>query len=102
MTGFMGLEKAARFTITPESTRIGEPVSERDWADRKAFEIVSKWLRDPITKPMRDAIRFEENEDRHPADPERMMFVVLGVNIREELRRTVEQERARVPGDVRD
>lgn len=63
-------------------------MSERDWADIKAFEIVSEWLRDPVTKPMRDTIRFEENKNRHPADPENMMFVVLGVKIREELRRT--------------
>lgn len=63
-------------------------MNKEDWTERRAREIVfEEWLKDPITKPMRDAIKFENNGERHPAEPERMMFCVLLVMIREELRK---------------
>jgi len=65
-------------------------MGEQYVTDKQAFEIVSKWLADPITKTMRDAIKFEDNLNHHPAMPENMMFVVLGVMIREELRRVAD------------
>lgn len=71
-------------------TRMNEAIDVNidNWTEKRVREIVfEEWLKDPITKPMRDAIKFDENNKKHPADPERMMFAILLVRIREELRR---------------